>query len=213
MARVLLAEDNDDIANLVVRALELRDHAVVHVADGRRALERCRRDHFDILIFDIAMPHLSGLEVADQLRVEGLLRWSPLIFLTAQPAERYAALGHAIGARVYVTKPFRLAKLVDTVEELLGSRVQNPGTATGAIEQPRTIETFFADGKWRNRFVDGRAIDGVHDTRRGASRVAAMLARDLNVLHEVVYTAPGAADKRLAHGHRATPVPSTVGQD
>ncbi|WP_182524161.1 response regulator transcription factor [Nocardioides dongkuii] len=187
MARVLIAEDDADIAALVAESLAGR-HDVVHVADGRAALERCRREHFDILIFDIRMPYLTGLEVADQLRHEGLLRWSPLILLTAQPAERYAALGYALGARVYVPKPFSPAELARTVEQLLRSRVRQPGDgASGAMEQPRTVETFFVNGTWRNRVVGGRPLDGVYQTRKAAVRAGSALALRWHVPHHVVY--------------------------
>ncbi len=123
MARVLLAEDDEGIRVPVVRALEREGHAVEPFASGSEAaLAGVDGDH-DLLLLDIALPGLDGLEVCR--RVRDARPSVPIIFLTAQDGEMNAVAGLDAGADDYVTKPFGVAELLARVRAQL--RRAGPG--------------------------------------------------------------------------------------
>jgi DNA-binding response OmpR family regulator len=101
---VLVADDDPDIRQLVRLRLERSGYTVISAQDGAEALELARERLPDIAILDVSMPHLSGLEVARELRARyaGL----PVILLTARAGEADVHEGAATGADCYMTKPF-----------------------------------------------------------------------------------------------------------
>ena len=119
MARLLVAEDDDDIATLIRMLLSRGGHEVTLAPDGRDAAEHCRRGQFDLLIFDVGMPYLTGFELAEHVRREHLMVGVPLMFLTAYDAAEDVRRGRSLGASAYLTKPFVPADLVATVDRLL----------------------------------------------------------------------------------------------
>ena len=119
MARLLVAEDDEDIAALITVILSQRGYEVTLAPDGRAAAELCAGGQFDLLIFDVGMPHLTGFEVAEYLRGEQLMVGVPLMFLTAYDAPEDIERGRSLGASAYLTKPFRPADLLRTVDRLL----------------------------------------------------------------------------------------------
>jgi DNA-binding response OmpR family regulator len=131
---ILLAEDQADIRDLI--ALNLRDagYEVIAVADGTSALARQIDDPADLLILDLMMPGLDGLEVCKALRARR--DGAPILMLTAKSTELDRVLGLELGADDYLTKPFSLAELMARVKALLRRaallREAQAGAAAGA---------------------------------------------------------------------------------
>ncbi len=117
MARVLLVEDDEDIGSSLERVLGREGHDVVRTAHGRQGVERATNERFDLLVLDLGLPDIEGLEVCRQIRQ---VRPEQLILmLTARAEEIDAVVGLDAGADDYVTKPFRLAELLARVRALL----------------------------------------------------------------------------------------------
>ena len=116
-ARILLAEDQTDISDLIEMNLRQAGYTVHCVGDGIQALAVARRHVSDLLILDLMMPGLGGLEVCKALRGEKDNR--PILMLTAKSSELDRVLGLELGADDYLTKPFSLAELLARVKALL----------------------------------------------------------------------------------------------
>ncbi|MGZ8648417.1 MAG: response regulator transcription factor [Solirubrobacteraceae bacterium] len=123
MARVLFAEDDEGIRVPVVRALGREGHAVEPFASGSDAAAAGMDGKHDLLVLDIGLPGLDGLEVCR--RVRDARPSVPIIFLTARDGETSAVAGLDAGADDYVTKPFGLAELLARVRAQL--RRTGPG--------------------------------------------------------------------------------------
>jgi DNA-binding response OmpR family regulator len=114
---ILVAEDQTDIRDLIVLNLQHAGHQVQAVADGRAALASQAEMASDLLILDLMMPGLDGLEVCKALRARG--RATPILMLTAKSTELDRVLGLELGADDYLTKPFSMAELLARVKALL----------------------------------------------------------------------------------------------
>jgi DNA-binding response OmpR family regulator len=115
-ARILVAEDDPKQANLVRVYLEREGHSVLVVGDGRAALEQARARRPDLLVLDVMMPAVNGLDVCRVLRAESAV---PILLLTARSTEDDVLLGLDIGADDYITKPYSPRELVARVRALL----------------------------------------------------------------------------------------------
>jgi DNA-binding response OmpR family regulator len=117
MARVLLAEDDGGIRDPLVRSLQREGHEVDAVANGREAAARGIAGDHDLLVLDIGLPGVDGLEVCR--RVREVRPMVPIIFLTAHDGEMNTINGLDAGADDYITKPFRMAELLARVRARL----------------------------------------------------------------------------------------------
>jgi DNA-binding response OmpR family regulator len=135
-SRILIAEDQPDIRDLLVMNLRQAGYEVLAVGDGTTALASQDESPCDLLILDLMMPGLDGLEVCKALRARG--RTSPILMLTAKSTELDRVLGLELGADDYLTKPFSLAELLARVKallrraELLRVAQASTGTAGGS---------------------------------------------------------------------------------
>ena len=118
-ARVLLVDDEPDILAPVRYALERDGFAAEIALDGERGLERARQERFDVIVLDVMLPRLSGLDVCRVLRNESDV---PIIMLTAREDEVDRVLGLELGADDYVTKPFSTAELLSRIRAILRRR-------------------------------------------------------------------------------------------
>jgi DNA-binding response OmpR family regulator len=116
-ASILVAEDQIDIRDLLVLNLRGAGYDVQGVADGSAALASQQEKASDLLILDLMMPGVDGLEVCKALRARG--RSTPILMLTAKSTELDRVLGLELGADDYLTKPFSLAELLARVKALL----------------------------------------------------------------------------------------------
>src|ERR687894_855358 len=117
VATLLLAEDDIGIAQPLSRALQREGHEVVVVGDGHTALARADQDEVDLLVLDLGLPGMDGLDVCRRLR--RVRPDVPVLMLTARTDEVDFVVGLDAGADDYVAKPFRLAELLARVRALL----------------------------------------------------------------------------------------------
>jgi DNA-binding response OmpR family regulator len=114
---ILVAEDQADIRDLIVMNLRQAGYRVDAVADGTAALASQAEQASDLLLLDLMMPGLDGLEVCKAVRARG--RATPILMLTAKSTELDRVLGLELGADDYLTKPFSMAELLARVKALL----------------------------------------------------------------------------------------------
>jgi DNA-binding response OmpR family regulator len=131
MTRVLLAEDDVAIAEPLARALRREGYEVDLRADGPSALALAQSGVIDVLVLDLGLPGMDGLEVCRRLRIEG--HTFPVLVLTARADEVDTVVGLDAGADDYVTKPFRLAELLARVRALLRRGAPDSGTAARGV--------------------------------------------------------------------------------
>ena len=117
MKRILIAEDQTDIRDLLVLNLHSAGYEVTAASDGLAALALETSRSHDLLILDLMMPGLDGLELCKTLRARGIS--TPILMLTAKSTELDRVLGLELGADDYLTKPFSLAELLARVKALL----------------------------------------------------------------------------------------------
>ena len=117
MARILLAEDDPDIAMLVSFKLEQAGHTVVQAEDGRAALDAYDAEPVDLAVLDVMMPRIDGFEVARILAAKDPR--PRILMLTARGREDDIEAGFDAGADDYLTKPFSPRELASRVERLL----------------------------------------------------------------------------------------------
>ena len=155
MKQFLVIEDNHDIANLV--AMHLRDlGAEVHVAsEGNAGLALAQNQHFDLIILDLMLPGIDGLEICRRLR--GTDNDTPILMLTAKSAELDRVVGLEMGADDYLPKPFSVRELVARAKAIL-RRVETHSTPATANGNLRAGELFLEQAK-RRVSIAGKVID------------------------------------------------------
>jgi DNA-binding response OmpR family regulator len=155
--RILVIEDNRDIARLVQMHLRDASYRVDAVENGADGLERARTDGYDLIILDLMLPRLDGLELCRRLRAEGTN--TPILMLTAKTAEVDRVLGLEIGADDYLTKPFSIHELVARVNALF-RRIDNLARSQEA-PPPEAIRAGGVEinPATRSVTIEGRAVD------------------------------------------------------
>jgi DNA-binding response OmpR family regulator len=152
IARVLLADDEPDILAPVCYALERAGFGTEVAYDGERALELARAERFDVVVLDVMMPRVNGLDACRALRAESDV---PIVMLTARDAEVDRVLGLELGADDYVTKPFSTAELVSRIRAILRRRALDRA-AGGATREAAGIRV---DLDQHTVTVDGEEIE------------------------------------------------------
>jgi len=118
-ATVLHVEDNPD-NRMVVRDLLLsRGYKVVEVADGNEALGAVERERPDIILMDVQLPHISGLEAARRIKAREDLRHIPIVAVTSFALSGDDKKAYAAGCDAYIAKPYKVRELLKLIEELL----------------------------------------------------------------------------------------------
>jgi two-component system alkaline phosphatase synthesis response regulator PhoP len=126
MSRVLVVEDDKDIAALIVRYLTKAGYAAETLDAGTHVLPRVRQDPPELLILDLMLPGVSGLQICSALRAEPTTAAMPIIMLTARGEEADRILGLELGADDYLTKPFSPNELIARVRALLRRAAPRP---------------------------------------------------------------------------------------
>ncbi len=114
--RILVVEDDRTVGQYVARGLTEQQYAVELVGDGKAALDAASAGHFDLVVLDLRLPGMSGLEVLRTLRDRGV--GTPVLVLTAQDSVEFKVDALRMGADDYVTKPFAMAELLARVEAI-----------------------------------------------------------------------------------------------
>lgn len=119
MARILIAEDQEDLREMIAYALRLEGHQVLAAADGEDALEQAEESLPDLFILDIAMPRMSGYQLCRQLKEQTRFKDAPVIIISAKGHQDEIMAGLEAGAEVYIRKPFEPETLMSRVKSLL----------------------------------------------------------------------------------------------
>lgn len=117
MSKILFVEDDSQLAQFVVDALETGNHTVEHVDDGKEGFERLGLYQYDLAILDVNLPNMEGLEICKRYRSAGGM--IPILMLTGRSAIQEKTAGLDSGADDYLTKPFAVAELLSRVRALL----------------------------------------------------------------------------------------------
>jgi len=135
-ARILLVDDEQSIQTLLSYPLRKDGYDVVQAIDGQDALERFEEQQFDLVVLDVMLPRIDGLEVCRRLRSRSSV---PIIMLTARSEEIDKVVGLELGADDYITKPFSMREFSSRVKAAL-RRAAMSSAATGTeAEEPLTI--------------------------------------------------------------------------
>lgn len=127
MAKILIVEDNALNIKLFCDLLAAHGHQPEAVTDSRNALEAARNFQPDLVITDIQLPHLSGLELIRLIRAEEGIAEVPIMAVTAYSAPGDEERIRAAGAQAYVSKPISVMRFAQTVEDLLKVSASDPG--------------------------------------------------------------------------------------
>ena len=128
MAKILVAEDEKQIADMIAFKLTNSGHQVIRAQDGEQAMKLAKHDTPDLIMLDAMMPGLNGFEVLRRLKLDSTLRSVPVIMVTAKGHERDVLSGLRGGAVDYVVKPFSLKELAARVELALAK--EHPPTTS-----------------------------------------------------------------------------------
>ena len=128
--KVLLVEDEKSIADGIIYNLKNEGLKVTHVDDGKIAIDIFHEEHFDLIILDIMLPEISGLEICKAIRKSSNV---PIIMLTAKDDENDKISGLEMGADDYITKPFSVKELISRVKAVL-RRTKNSELVKGVDE-------------------------------------------------------------------------------
>ncbi len=144
MVRILVVEDEKNIASFLKMELEYEGYEVENSYDGKEGLEKALSAEFNLIILDLMIPYLNGLEVCRRIRKS---KKTPIIMLTARDSVMDKVSGFQMGADDYLVKPFAIEELLARIEALL-RRVQNSTEVLNIIEfkdiviniESRTVE-------------------------------------------------------------------------
>jgi DNA-binding response OmpR family regulator len=150
---ILLVDDEDSVQKLLAYPLEREGFRVLQARDGEEALERFASEHVDLVVLDLMLPKLDGLEVCKRLRAKSEV---PIIMLTARDDELDKVVGLELGADDYITKPFSIQEFRSRVRALLRrAAVRRP---TGTPEDVITAEGLEVDLARRSVEVRGKPV-------------------------------------------------------
>ena len=149
-ATILLVDDEESVQKLLTYPLERDGYRVVQARDGDEALTRFDAERIDLVVLDVMLPRLDGLEVCKRLRARSSV---PIVMLTARDDELDKVLGLELGADDYITKPFSIREFRSRVKALL-RRASAPRHAPGE-EQPISVEGLVIDPARRTVELDG----------------------------------------------------------
>jgi len=168
MARILLVEDEADLREVVEFNLKQAGHEVVTTGSGRSGLTLASEFSPEVVLLDIMLPDLSGLEVCRQLRAKEETKGLKVVMITARGEEIDRIVGFEIGADDYLVKPFSVRELVLRVSALVRRNQEGPATETLV-----TFGVLKMDRDAHRAWVDGEVVD-----------LTALEFRLLSLLHE-----------------------------
>jgi phosphate regulon transcriptional regulator PhoB len=154
--RILIADDEKDIVELVAYNLEQEGFTVLKAHDGRKAWETIRTQRPDLVLLDLMMPEIPGMEVCRIIRREASTASLPVFMLTAKSDPVDKILGLEIGADDYITKPFHVRELIARVRAVL--RRSERGTEED-LPESFTFGGLHVDGGSCRVTLDGRPVE------------------------------------------------------
>ena len=183
--KILVVEDNELNLKLFCDLLGAHGYEAEPVRDGREALERARAFAPDLVVMDIQMPHISGLELIEQMKADDELRRTPIMAVTAYAARGDEERIRDAGAEGYVSKPISVVRFVEAVRALLEAaaarteaelsveeapeaRAEAQDAAAEGVQAPETEEAAEPEGGAASEEVETEEID--HSRHSGESR-------------------------------------------
>jgi DNA-binding response OmpR family regulator len=154
--RILLADDEQSIQTLLSFPLRKDGYEVVTASDGREALARFTEGRFDLVVLDVMMPKMDGLEVCRRIRARNTV---PIIMLTAKTEEIDKVLGLELGADDYITKPFSLREFRSRVRAALRRAGMQTQSEPEAEEQPLTVHELEIEPAKRAVRIRGASVE------------------------------------------------------
>lgn len=121
MTKILIAEDDQDIRELVVLTLQFNGFDVTSVENGALAVEAAQGKDFDLILMDVRMPRMTGYEACRRLKEIDSTKDVPVIFLSAKGQETEIQTGLSAGASQYILKPFAPDELISTIKRVLNA--------------------------------------------------------------------------------------------
>ena len=118
--RILVVDDNLDSVAIIRRILEVQHYEVLVATGGAEALERVKQGTVDLVLLDIMMPEMSGLEVLQRIKGDAATEHLPVILVTAKTHDDDVLGGYQYGADYYITKPFTRKQLLYGIDLVLG---------------------------------------------------------------------------------------------
>jgi DNA-binding response OmpR family regulator len=152
-ARILLVDDEQPVQKLLSFPLEKEGYEVVPALDGQEALERFENERFDLVVLDIMLPKMDGLEVCRRMRAKSSV---PIIMLTAKAEEIDKVLGLEIGADDYITKPFSMREFRSRVRAAL--RRAEMSRLDGGGDEPLDRGALHIDTAKRTTELNGEPV-------------------------------------------------------
>jgi CheY-like chemotaxis protein len=122
MAKILIAEDERDIRDLIAFTLQFAGHEVITTSNGEEALQAVRAQKPQLVLLDVRMPRLTGYEVCKEIKADPQTQAIPVIFLSAKGQEAEIRSGLEAGAEQYLLKPFSPDQLIEQVNKVLAKR-------------------------------------------------------------------------------------------
>jgi DNA-binding response OmpR family regulator len=119
MGRILIAEDEKDIRDLINFTLSFAGHDVTATSNGEEAYEKAREILPDLILLDVRMPRMNGYEACEKIKTDEMTKDIPVIFLSAKGQEAEVNTGLAVGAKEYILKPFAPDQLAERVKSIL----------------------------------------------------------------------------------------------
>ncbi len=149
---ILVVEDEQHLAYLLRRVLLEHRHNVDLAYDGLEGYQLAASGTYDLIILDLMLPHMDGLEICRQIRADGVL--SPVLMLTARGAVEDRVTGLNVGADDYLTKPFAMAELVARVNALLRRRNREIDTNTQLRVADLTLDLLRHEARRGDRVIE-----------------------------------------------------------
>ncbi len=119
MARILIAEDEPDIRELVAFTLRFAGHEVIATANGEEAVQQAGQTIPDLILMDVRMPRMTGYEACRLMKIDPVLKDIPVVFLSAKGQDSEIQNGMDVGAEDYMLKPFAPTQLTERVKAIL----------------------------------------------------------------------------------------------
>ncbi|MBI2339283.1 MAG: response regulator [Deltaproteobacteria bacterium] len=117
--KILIVDDDPQVHKMLATVLAPRHYTLDSAEDGPRAWEKIQSDRPDLIILDIMMPEMSGIELCEKIRADASLKDTLILMLSAKDTQNDRLKGLQYGADDYVTKPFHVATLVHKIEHML----------------------------------------------------------------------------------------------
>ena len=155
MARILIVEDEEKIARFVTLELEHEGYQVEHAADGRTAVDLALERNYDLILLDVLLPQLNGMEVLRRVRKH---KDVPVIMVTARDAVMDKVAGLDAGADDYITKPFAIEELLARIRAALRNKAEGSAEVPGQVGK-LTAGPLTMDVDRHEVSVDGQEVE------------------------------------------------------